>query len=91
MALGGRANLKQPVEACAATRLRVVLHQETLVDLQALELAGAKGLMKFSGGIAHVLVGLGASQCASQLNALLPPEAPTAEDPAQLVLPVIGR
>jgi PTS system glucose-specific IIC component len=91
IALGGKANIRQIVEACAATRLRIALHQENLVTLKALEQAGAQGMMKLPGGIIHVVVGLGASHCASQLNALLANQQQNVEDPAQLTLPVIGH
>ena len=71
-ALGGAKNVKQGAVACAETRLRITLNQESLVDPSALTLAGANGMMKFSGGVVHVLVGTGAEQCALDLNALLP-------------------
>lgn len=70
-ALGGAQNIKQTFEACAETRLRLSVHNESLINPSELDSAGAQGFMKFSNGLVHVLVGLDAVQCASDLNQLL--------------------
>jgi glucose PTS system EIICB or EIICBA component len=58
-ALGGPDNISQ-ADAVAKTRLRVVVFDDTRVDPAALRAAGAHGVMKASGGVVHVLVGLDA-------------------------------
>jgi PTS system glucose-specific IIC component len=44
--LGGGKNVKK-VEACAETRLRLVVTDETAVDEAALRAAGVQGIMRF--------------------------------------------
>jgi PTS system glucose-specific IIC component len=66
-ALGGRANLKR-AEACAHTRLRVILVDEKKLDEAALYAAGAYGLMRQPGGVVHVLVGPAALGYAAALG-----------------------
>jgi PTS system glucose-specific IIC component len=55
-ALGGKAVIES-VEACAATRLRVVLKPGTAVDEAGLLQAGAGAVMLLPGDILHVIVG----------------------------------
>jgi phosphotransferase system IIB component len=69
-ALGGAKNLRQ-VEACAFTRLRVEFNDPARLDEAALTAAGAYGLMRPMDGVAHVLVGSSARQCAAEMRALL--------------------
>ncbi|MGZ3779732.1 MAG: PTS glucose transporter subunit IIBC [Pseudobdellovibrionaceae bacterium] len=57
-ALGGPQNIKQSLEACAETRLRVTVYNESLINSAELIAAGAKGLMKFPNGVLHIFVGL---------------------------------
>jgi glucose PTS system EIICB or EIICBA component len=58
-ALGGPANVQQ-IEAVAQTRLRVVVSDDSKVDIRALKAAGAHGAMIADPRVVHVLVGLGA-------------------------------
>ncbi len=67
-ALGGRANLKR-AEACAHTRLRVVLLDDKKIDEAALYAAGAYGLMRHPGGVLHVMMGPAAAGYAAALGA----------------------
>lgn len=70
-ALGGSSNIQKAFESCAQTRLRVVVQKDSLIDTAALHAAGAHGVMKFSGGVIHILVGLDSDQCAFKLNQAL--------------------
>jgi PTS system glucose-specific IIC component len=70
-ALGGVSNIQKNFEPCAQTRLRVVLHKDSLIDTAALHAAGALGVMKLSGGVIHILVGLDSNQYALELNQAL--------------------
>jgi len=87
-ALGGIQNFKQPVEACAQTRLRVVVHNENLIDPSALSAAGTHGTMKFNHGIIHVLVGLKADQYAIQLNQVLKSQGQSIGTAEELISPL---
>jgi PTS system glucose-specific IIC component len=69
-ALGGAENLSQ-VEACAFTRLRVEFKDHSRVDEAAVAAAGAYGLMRPKEGVAHLLVGSSAPQCAAEMRALM--------------------
>jgi PTS system glucose-specific IIC component len=55
-ALGGRENIER-VQACAVTRLRVVVKNATAVSDAALHDAGAEGVMRLPGNTLHVIVG----------------------------------
>lgn len=74
-ALGGHKNIKQKFEACAETRLRVILKNENLINQQALGEAGALGVMKFPNGIVHIVIGLGATHYLPTLNEVFNKEA----------------
>jgi PTS system glucose-specific IIC component len=65
-ALGGSENILG-VEAVAITRLRVELRDPDRVDERALERAGARGVMRLPGGVAHVIVGEDAEGIAAAL------------------------
>ena len=65
-ALGGNDNIES-VEAVAITRLRVALGDEGRIDEQALERAGAGGVMRVSDGVVHVIVGEDAAGLAAAL------------------------
>ncbi|WPO46349.1 PTS transporter subunit EIIB [Pseudomonas sp. S1Bt23] len=56
-ALGGANNLKTR-QRVALTRVRVELHDPTLLDATALRNAGVPGVMVLVGGVVHLLVGL---------------------------------
>jgi glucose PTS system EIICB or EIICBA component len=72
-ALGGPDNIRS-VEAVAITRLRVELRDMARVDEDALERAGARGVMRLADGVAHVIVG----EDAEGIAAALASEAPVA-------------
>jgi PTS system glucose-specific IIC component len=69
-ALGGSANIKR-VDACAETRLRLELNNETSVDETALRSAGSEGIMQLAGKTLHLLVGLNADQYAAEMRGQL--------------------
>jgi PTS system glucose-specific IIC component len=69
-ALGGAANI-QRVDACAETRLRLVLEQESAVDETALSAAGVQGVMRLANRTLHLLVGLNADQYAAEMRGQL--------------------
>lgn len=68
--LGGSANIIQ-VEACAQTRLRVVVSDHTLVSNKALAAAEVHGVMRISAETLHLLVGLNADQYAAEMKGQL--------------------
>lgn len=67
-ALGGDSNVVT-VEAAAATRLRVVVRNDALVNIEALRSAGVPGTVKVADGTWHLLVGRNADQYAAELRA----------------------
>ncbi len=69
-ALGGAANVKT-AEACARTRVRLVLADPMLLDEAALRASGVEGVMRLSGGIVHLVLGDEAEALAAALNAAL--------------------
>ena len=66
-ALGGAKNVRK-VEACAETRLRLVVGDETAINEDALRAAGAQGLMRLPDRVLHLLVGLNADQYAAEMR-----------------------
>ncbi len=66
-ALGGSDNIES-VEAVAITRLRVALADAKRIDEQALERAGASGVMRVSDRVVHVIVGEDAAGLAGALS-----------------------
>jgi len=66
-ALGGAKNVRK-VEACAETRLRLLLADEHAVDEAALRSAGVQGIMRFPERVLHLLVGLNADQYAAEMR-----------------------
>jgi PTS system glucose-specific IIC component len=66
-ALGGAKNVKK-VEACAETRLRLVVDDEAAVDEGALRSAGVQGIMRLPDRVLHLLVGLNADQYAAEMR-----------------------
>jgi phosphotransferase system IIB component len=56
------------VEAVAITRLRVSLRDAGQIDEEALERAGAAGVMRVADGLVHVIVGEDAEGYAAALT-----------------------
>jgi PTS system glucose-specific IIC component len=69
-ALGGRQNISS-IEACATTRLRVMLLDETTVDEAALLASGAQGIMRLQQRPIHLLVGTNADQYAFEIRSIM--------------------
>lgn len=69
-ALGAAGNIER-VDACAETRLRVVLRDDSLLDEPALRQAGVEALIKLPGQIVHLLAGLNADQYAAEMRGQL--------------------
>lgn len=67
-ALGGAENVRA-VEGVAVTRLRVELRDFAPVDEEALARAGARGVMRLPGGVAHIIVGEDAAGIAAAMAA----------------------
>ena len=63
-----RAKNVRKVEACAETRLRLLLADEHAVDEAALHSAGVQGIMRFPERVLHLLVGLNADQYAAEMR-----------------------
>jgi glucose PTS system EIICB or EIICBA component len=63
-ALGGARNVIE-LEAQALTRLRVRLHDATLIDEAALLRAGVAAIMRLPGGALHLIVGVRAAELAA--------------------------
>jgi N-acetylglucosamine PTS system EIICBA or EIICB component len=68
-ALGGSANLKS-VDACT-TRLRLIVASQSVVDSEALQRLGARGLVRPSAEALQVVVGPTADQLAGEIRAAL--------------------
>ena len=66
-ALGGAGNIER-VDACAETRLRVVLRDESAIDEAALRKAGIEAVVKLPGKTVHLLAGLNADQYAAEMR-----------------------
>jgi PTS system glucose-specific IIC component len=70
-ALGGKANIVR-VDACAETRLRLVVRDQASVREAELESQGVAGMVKLDGGkTLHLLVGLNADQYAAEMRGQL--------------------
>jgi glucose PTS system EIICB or EIICBA component len=70
-ALGGKANIVR-VDACAETRLRLVVRDEAKVQEAALRKEGIAALVKLDGGhTLHLLAGLNADQYAAEMRGQL--------------------
>lgn len=72
-AIGGPENIVEAA-ACAQTRLRLKLRDQQLLDREALQTSGIKGIMMLEDGIVHLLTGLGAHQYEIELKGLLQAE-----------------
>jgi PTS system glucose-specific IIC component len=69
-ALGGKANIIR-VDACAETRLRLVVRNESQVREAALRAEGIAAIVKLDGQTLHLLVGLNADQYAAEMRGQL--------------------
>ncbi|HYP75598.1 MAG TPA: PTS glucose transporter subunit IIBC [Polyangiaceae bacterium] len=70
-ALGGKANIVK-VEACAETRLRLVVRDEKQIQDSALKSEGIAALVRLDGGkTLHLLAGLNADQYAAEMQGQL--------------------
>jgi PTS system glucose-specific IIC component len=69
-ALGGAANVER-IDACAETRLRVVLRDDTRANESALRSAGIEAVIKFPNRTFHLLAGLNADQYAAEMRGQL--------------------
>jgi PTS system glucose-specific IIC component len=69
-ALGGAGNI-QRVDACAETRLRLVVDNDGSVNEAALQAAGVAGVMRLANRTLHLIVGLNADQYAAEMRGQL--------------------
>jgi len=70
-ALGGKANIVR-VDACAETRLRLVVRDESQIQDAALKSEGIAALVRLDGGkTLHLLAGLNADQYAAEMRGQL--------------------
>jgi PTS system glucose-specific IIC component len=69
-ALGGRANIVR-VDACAATRLRLVVRDKAQVRETALRADGIVAVAQVDGQVLHLLAGLNADQYAAEMRGQL--------------------
>ena len=69
-ALGGAANVVR-VDACAETRVRVVVHAQGRVREDALKAAGVDAMVAVADDTLHLLVGLNADQYAAEMRGQL--------------------
>jgi PTS system glucose-specific IIC component len=69
-ALGGKANIVR-VDACAETRVRVVVRDEHTLVESTLRSEGVAALVKLDGKVLHLLVGLNADQYAAEMRGQL--------------------
>lgn len=69
-ALGGKANIAR-VDACAETRLRLVVRDDTQVNEAALTAEGISAVVKLPNHTFHLLAGLNADQYAAEMRGQL--------------------
>ena len=69
-ALGGPRNIRQ-VEACALTRIRVMVADAQAIDEAALRSAGASALMRIAPDVVHVIAGNDAAVLAGAVRELI--------------------
>ena len=69
-ALGGKRNIMR-VDACAETRLRIVLRDEKQISETALKTEGVAAVVKLPNNVCHLLAGLNADQYAVEMRAQL--------------------
>jgi len=80
-ALGGAANIVR-VDACATTRVRVVVRDSRQVQEAALRAEGIAALVKLDGQVHHLLAGLNADQYAAEMRGQLAEMAAAGETAA---------
>jgi PTS system glucose-specific IIC component len=76
-ALGGADNIVR-VDACAETRLRIVVRDGGKVGESALRAEGIAAVVRLEGGVLHLLAGLNADQYAAEMRGQLAGAASTA-------------
>jgi PTS system glucose-specific IIC component len=69
-ALGGKANIVR-VDACAETRLRLVVHDEQKINDAALKKEGIAAVVRLPDHTCHLLAGLNADQYAAEMRGQL--------------------
>jgi PTS system glucose-specific IIC component len=69
-ALGGKANIVR-VDACAETRLRLVVRDKAQVRESALKAEGIAAVVKLDGDVLHLLADLNADQYAAEMRGQL--------------------
>jgi len=69
-ALGGKENIVQ-VDACAETRLRLVVRDEQKINDAALAREGIAAVVRLPDHICHLLAGLNADQYAAEIRGQL--------------------
>jgi PTS system glucose-specific IIC component len=69
-ALGGKENISR-VDACAETRLRVVLRDDQRIDESALKSEGIAAVVRVGEQTCHLLAGLNADQYAAEMRGQL--------------------
>jgi PTS system glucose-specific IIC component len=69
-ALGGKTNIVR-VDACAETRLRIVLRNEDQMKESELKAGGIASVVRLDGKTLHLLAGLNADQYAAEMRAQL--------------------
>jgi len=69
-ALGGKANIVR-VDACAETRLRLVVREDAPVDEPALQTQGIAAIVRLPDHAIHLLAGLNADQYAAEMRGQL--------------------
>ena len=69
-ALGGKGNIMR-VDACAETRLRIVLRDEKKISDTALKTEGVAAVVKLPNNVCHLLAGLNSDQYAAEMRAQL--------------------
>lgn len=69
-ALGGKSNIVR-VDACAETRLRLIVRDNSQVRDSALKAEGIPDMVKLDGQIVHLLAGLNADQYAAEMRGQL--------------------
>jgi PTS system glucose-specific IIC component len=81
-ALGGADNIVR-VDACAETRLRVVLRDDGKVGESALRAGGIAAVVRLGGGVLHLLADLNADQYAAEMRGQLAAAASSAAAAAE--------
>ncbi|MFL6584855.1 MAG: PTS transporter subunit EIIB, partial [Chthoniobacterales bacterium] len=66
-ALGGKENIVR-VDACAETRLRLILRDDQQIDDAALKSEGIAAVLRLPGQTCHLLAGLNADQYAAEMR-----------------------